>query len=66
MLILDTATDGNKAESEKGKNVPDSTQDEIKSFHSSSVSKAAEMAAGYYCPLILLKFIFYYVKVIIY
>ncbi|KAI7726546.1 hypothetical protein M8C21_032097, partial [Ambrosia artemisiifolia] len=42
MLILD-----NKAEAEKGKNVPDSTDDEIKSFHNSSVSKAAEMAAGF-------------------
>ncbi|KAF5787031.1 hypothetical protein HanRHA438_Chr10g0460791 [Helianthus annuus] len=42
MLILD-----NKVEAEKGKNVPDSTHDEIKSFHSSSVSKAAEMAAGF-------------------
>ncbi|KAM0012903.1 hypothetical protein Hdeb2414_s0047g00748861 [Helianthus debilis subsp. tardiflorus] len=42
MLILD-----NTVEAEKGKNVPDSTHDEIKSFHSSSVSKAAEMAAGF-------------------
>ncbi|MFS7979741.1 hypothetical protein Hanom_Chr10g00931261 [Helianthus anomalus] len=42
MLILE-----NKVEVEKGKNVPDSTHDEIKSFHSSSVSKAAEMAAGF-------------------
>ena len=44
MLNLDTAS-----ESEKGKNVEnasDSTDDEIKSFHSSSVSKAAKMAAG--------------------
>ncbi|KAL8234739.1 hypothetical protein R6Q59_020839 [Mikania micrantha] len=47
MLILDIVTDGNKAESEKGKSVPDSTFDEITSFHSSSVSKAAEMAAGF-------------------
>ncbi|KAK9048316.1 hypothetical protein SSX86_032723 [Deinandra increscens subsp. villosa] len=47
MLILDTVTDGNKAELEKGKNINDSTHDEIKSFHSSSVSKAAEMAAGF-------------------
>ncbi|KAI3774753.1 hypothetical protein L1987_49315 [Smallanthus sonchifolius] len=47
ILVLDAVTDGNKAESEKGKNVPDSTHDEIKSFHSSSVSKAAEMAAGF-------------------
>ncbi|KAK1417475.1 hypothetical protein QVD17_26603 [Tagetes erecta] len=47
MLILDSVTDGNKADAEKGKNVPDSTHDEIKSFHSSSVSKAAEMAAGF-------------------
>nr|XP_043624097.1 uncharacterized protein LOC122595733 [Erigeron canadensis] len=45
MLSLDTAS-----ELEKGKNVEnvsDSTDDEIKSFHSSSVSKAAEMAAGF-------------------
>ncbi|XP_076924510.1 uncharacterized protein LOC143586977 [Bidens hawaiensis] len=47
MLMMDTVTDGNKQESEKGKNVNDSTHDEIKSFHSSSVSKAAEMAAGF-------------------
>ncbi|KAI3803678.1 hypothetical protein L1987_31838 [Smallanthus sonchifolius] len=47
ILVLDAVTDGNNAESEKGKNVPDSTHDEIKSFHSSSVSKAAEMAAGF-------------------
>lgn len=45
MLNLDTAS-----ESEKGKNVDnasDSTDEEIKSFHSSSVSKAAQMAAGF-------------------
>ncbi|GJU36793.1 hypothetical protein Tco_1185147 [Tanacetum coccineum] len=45
MLNVDTAS-----ESEKGKNVEnasDSTDDEIKSFHSSSVSKAAQMAAGF-------------------
>ncbi|XP_076954831.1 uncharacterized protein LOC143629446 [Bidens hawaiensis] len=47
MLMMDTVTDGNKQESEKGKNVNDSTHYEIKSFHSSSVSKAAEMAAGF-------------------
>ncbi|KVH93271.1 hypothetical protein Ccrd_004685 [Cynara cardunculus var. scolymus] len=50
MLSLDTGSDGNSAESEKGKNVEniyDSSYDEIKSFHSSSVSKAAEMAAGF-------------------
>lgn len=42
--------DMESAESEKGKNVENAsgnTYDEIKSFHSSSVSKAAEMAAGF-------------------
>ncbi|XP_076949076.1 uncharacterized protein LOC143621594 [Bidens hawaiensis] len=47
MLMMDTVTDENKQESEKGKTINDSTHDEIKSFHSSSVSKAAEMAAGF-------------------
>ncbi|KAI3712233.1 hypothetical protein L1987_70784 [Smallanthus sonchifolius] len=50
MLILDHVSDGNKAESEMGKNVEnvaDSTDDEITSFHRSSMSKAAEMAAGF-------------------
>ncbi|KAJ9537807.1 hypothetical protein OSB04_030540 [Centaurea solstitialis] len=50
VLSLDIGSDGNSAESEKGKNVEnvsDSSHDEIKSFHSSSVSKAAEMAAGF-------------------
>lgn len=44
MLNLDTV-----GESDKGKNVEnvsDITHDEIKSFHTSSVTKAAEMAAG--------------------
>ena len=42
MLSLDIGSDGNGAESEKGKNVEnisDSSHDEIKSFHTSSVSK---------------------------
>lgn len=50
VLSLDTGSNGNSAESDKGKNVEnisDSSHDEIKSFHSSSVSKAAEMAAGF-------------------
>ena len=43
MLNLDTAS-----ETEKGKNADNASDsdDEIKSFHSSSVSKAAKMAAG--------------------
>ncbi|KAI3789360.1 hypothetical protein L2E82_02153 [Cichorium intybus] len=50
LLNLDMESDGKSEESEKGKNVEnssDNTDDEIKSFHSSSVSKAAEMAAGF-------------------
>ncbi|KAK9060366.1 hypothetical protein SSX86_021070 [Deinandra increscens subsp. villosa] len=50
MLIFDHVSDRNKAGSEKGKNVEnvaDNTDDEITSFHKSSVSKAAEMAAGF-------------------
>ncbi|KAL7602636.1 hypothetical protein Lser_V15G24714 [Lactuca serriola] len=50
LLSLDTESDGKNAESEKGKNVENSSDgsyDEIKSFHGSSVSKAAEMATGF-------------------
>ncbi|KAL4588764.1 hypothetical protein LXL04_001659 [Taraxacum kok-saghyz] len=51
LLSLDMESDENNSESEKGKNVENiygnKSFDEIKSFHSSSVSKAADLAAGF-------------------
>lgn len=49
IFSLITETDGNSVELQKGKKVEtgtDGTIDEIMIFHDSSVSKAAEMAAG--------------------
>ncbi|CAK9150814.1 unnamed protein product [Ilex paraguariensis] len=50
MFNLSSETDGNAIESEKGKKVENSTEgniDEMKNLHDSSVSKAAELAAGF-------------------
>ena len=48
---LSSEIDGSDVESEKGKKIDagiESSTDEIKILHDSSVSKAAELAAGYY------------------
>lgn len=50
IFSLSTETDGSRVEVEKGKKVEtgaEATIDEIKNFHDSSASKAAEMAAGF-------------------
>ncbi|KAJ6716684.1 BAT2 DOMAIN PROTEIN [Salix koriyanagi] len=48
--IFSLSTDGNAAEFDKGKKIESATEgssDEMKSLHDSSVSKAADMAAGF-------------------
>ena len=49
IFSLDSEMDGNRPESAKGKRIETGTEgshDEMKSLHDSSVSKAADMAAG--------------------
>lgn len=59
IFSLDIELDGSGAESDKGKKKEtgdDGNSDEMKSLHDSSVSKAADMAAGYFT---LFNFYFY-------